>query len=64
MSQFKQELITQAGHAVPSLTMITTWWMGITLDQLYKGAGVGFIVLQAAYLIWKWWKEAKKRNEN
>ncbi len=60
MSNLKQELVSQGVNAVPSaLILWCTAIMSITLNQWTAIAGIGYIVLQGAYLIWKWVREAR-----
>lgn len=52
-----------AGHlaaAIPSATSLVLWLNDITINHILALASIGFILLQAAYLIWTWIREAQK----
>lgn len=42
--------------------MLGAFLYGLTLNELVALATLGYIVLQAAYLVWKWRREIKDRN--
>ena len=54
--------ITQEGLKTtpPVAVMAWTWMHGVTLNEIVALATLGYIVLQAAYLIWKWIREYKR----
>lgn len=58
MSQhtFPREAAMEAVKAVPPLTIYT-----LTLNEWLAVATILYIVLQAAYLVWKWRRDAKAK---
>jgi hypothetical protein len=60
----KQEVLNQSVQATPSMSLLFSWVMGVSLNQYYLAAAIGFIGLQAAYLIWKWRKEIKNDKKD
>lgn len=57
----KGEIAEEGLKAAPPVT-VTAWaWLnGLTLDKWVALATLTYIVLQAGYLIWKWWREIKR----
>jgi hypothetical protein len=47
-------------QALPSVSVIGATIMGLSLPDWAAIVGIGFILLQAAYFIWRWIREAKK----
>ena len=60
MSNIKQEAMTQAVQAAPAASIIGATLVSITINEWLAGISICFILLQAAYLVWKWVKEYKK----
>jgi len=56
----KQEIVSQAGRAAPAL--VGTVLFGLTLNEWVGICTIGYILLQAAYLLRKWWREEKRRG--
>lgn len=56
----KQEVISQAERAAPAL--VGGVLFGLTLNEWVGICTIGYIVLQAAYLMRKWWREEKRRG--
>jgi proteasome assembly chaperone (PAC2) family protein len=61
-TNIKQEVVTQVYNATPSLAVVGAFFMSISINEWASIAGICFIGLQAAYLVWKWHKEAKKKD--
>jgi len=62
VSDQKHEVIAQAMQSTPSITAATaTVLLGVTVSEWLGIVSIGFIVLQAAYLVWKWRREARKK---
>lgn len=60
-SEVKEEAVSQAVKAVPAVAAATTTLvLGLTLNDLLAIASIVFIAMQAAYLVWKWRREAKR----
>ena len=59
-----KQAITQESLKSAPPVIVTAWaWMnGLTLNEVVALATLGYIVLQAGYLIWKWWHEFKRRR--
>ena len=61
----KHEIASQVAMAAPAVTAATTTLvLGLTLNEVLAVASIAFIALQAAYLIWKWRREAKRKPVN
>ena len=60
----RQELAQEAMKATPPVA-VTGWaWLhGLTISDFVGYATLAYIGLQAAYLVWKWWKEANRRRK-
>ncbi len=54
--------IAQEGiKAAPPVAVTAVAWMqGLTLTDFVALATLGYIGLQAGYLVWKWWREARR----
>jgi apolipoprotein N-acyltransferase len=54
----------QAVIAAPSVGAISTWWLGIPIEQATAVLGFCVLLMQLCYGIWKWWteREEKKRR--
>lgn len=57
-TQQKQEIITQAAKAVPAIAGTTV--ASLTLNEWVAVATFIYVVIQIAFLIWRWVKEANK----
>lgn len=51
----KQDIVQEAVKAVPPV-VVSAW----TLNDTVMTATLAYIVLQALYLLWKWFKEWKR----
>jgi hypothetical protein len=56
----KHETTNQLVQAIPAASAIGATLLGLSLPDWAAIAGIAFIVLQAAYLVWKWIRDAKK----
>lgn len=57
----KQDVAAEAAKATPPIVISGwAWFHGLTLNQAVALATLAYIALQAAYLIWKWWREWKR----
>lgn len=60
---FTREITTEAGVAAaklaPPAAVVTAAANGYTLQDWVGIATLAYIVLQAAYLAWKWWRELR-----
>jgi len=56
-----REAHTQGINALPAITGATIY--GITLNEMVAILTMAYILLQAAYLIWKWIKEARSHGK-
>ena len=54
--------VIQVAAATPSIGAIVLAWIEAPLTVWQVRLGCAFIVLQIAYLAWKWWREAKRRR--
>lgn len=53
----------QALNATPSLAAVGATVAGLHVNDWLAICGIVFIVLQAAYLIWRWRRDAKREEE-
>lgn len=61
MKGVSMEAKIETVKAIPAVTGATIY--SLTLNELVAVATLAYIILQMAYLGWKWWHEAKaKRN--
>lgn len=59
----KAELAQESMKASPPVTITAVAWMsGLTLNEIVALATLAYVVLQAAYLIWKWVREIKAKR--
>lgn len=56
----KNELPASAVQAIPAVTLVGVQLYGLSISEWAAAFGIAFIALQAAYLIWRWIKEARK----
>ena len=56
----KHETVASAVQAVPSVAIVGAHFAGLSLHDWAAVLGMAFIALQAAHLIWKWNREAKR----
>lgn len=59
----KQEIAHEAAKASPPVA-VTAWaWMsGLALTDLVALATLAYVVLQTAYLLWRWSREVRRRR--
>lgn len=58
------EIANEGLKAAPPVTITALAWMNaLTLNEVVALATIGYIVLQSAFLIWKWWREYRKGKE-
>ena len=60
MADHRTETAAQALQAPPALTAIWMWFSGKDVNFWVGAAGIGFIALQAAYLLWKWRRDIRR----
>lgn len=55
MTSDHKETATQIAQAIPSiLAVIHSKVLGLSIDNWLGLCGIAFLVIQAAYLLWKW----------
>lgn len=54
----KQDIVMETGKAAPAV--IGTVYYGFTLQEWVAMATLAYIALQAAFLVWKWRRLAKR----
>ena len=57
----KEEIMKQAWLGTPSLAAFITYMLGVPMNTWVGIASISYCALQAAYLIWKWKREAKTK---
>lgn len=59
----RAEITTESLKSAPPVTVTAFAWMhGLSLNEVVALATLAYIGLQALYLLWKWWREAKGRK--
>lgn len=62
----RNDALVQGLSAAPSLAaVLATKVLDLTIDNWLALAGIGFIALQALYLLWRWrrdWKRERQRR--
>jgi hypothetical protein len=53
----KHDTVSAVVQATPSAALVGTYILGFSLPEWAAIFGIGFVVLQAFYLLWKWQKE-------
>lgn len=57
----RAEIAQESLKAAPPVTITAIAWMnGLTLNEVVALATLGYIGLQAGYLLWKWYREWKR----
>lgn len=62
-NELGSELNSAAAKLSPVVVMGTAEVVGWGVQEWMYAATIAYVVLQAAYLIWKWRDEARKRRE-
>lgn len=58
----RTEIAQESMKAAPPVAVTTVAFMqGLTLNEVVALATLGYIGLQAGYLLWKWWREWKRK---
>lgn len=54
-SNVLKDLAAEAGKASPPVALVATSWMnGWTIGEVAAAVTIGYVLLQAAYLVWRW----------
>jgi hypothetical protein len=62
-AQLKMDLGQETAKGSPPILVLTAQWLfDLKLDDWVKIATLGYIALQAAWLLWKWYYAAKKKK--
>lgn len=56
------DIASAAVQTIPSVVVVTKYALGMPIQDWLAVSGIAFILLQAAYLVWKWRREAKGRS--
>jgi hypothetical protein len=63
MSQkLASEVGTEAAKVSPPIAVLGVTAQGMTLQEWVYAATLLYIALQAAWLLWKWWKAARTKG--
>lgn len=54
------DAIANAAHATPSLLVIAMTWLDVTPERWLTRLGIVFLLLQIAYMAWRWRRDAKR----
>lgn len=63
MADHRSEGATNALQATPSLTALALWVGGKDINFWVGVGGLFFILLQCAYLLWKWRRDLRHDRE-
>jgi membrane protein implicated in regulation of membrane protease activity len=61
--QMKEQVLLGAERSVPAAALVGAQLYGLSLPEWAAIAGIAFIALQAAYLVWQWVAQVKRRNK-
>ena len=60
----KTDIAQESLKAAPPVAVSASVWMvGLSLNEVVLLATLGYIGLQAAYLIWKWYREWRRSRK-
>lgn len=62
MAQKLAEIGAEAAKASPPVAVLAVTAQGMTLQEWVYVATLGYILLQAAWLVWRWWKAARTKG--
>jgi len=62
MATHQHDAASAVVQAAPSAVAVAAYAADITPERWLTYIGIVFIVLQAAYLLWKWRREAKGKR--
>ena len=63
MTPDRPESIPQALQATPSIAAVLTALAGVDLNVMLALVGLAFLVLQIAYLSWRWRRDVLRERE-
>ena len=58
----RHDTVNQVVQATPSIAAVVIAWLDVPVEKWMTRAGLAFLVLQIAYLAWKWSHEYRDRN--
>jgi hypothetical protein len=59
----KTDLAQEAMKSTPPVAVAgAAWVFGLTLNDWVAIGTLLYLVLQGAFLVWKWWKEANRKE--
>lgn len=59
----KSDIVSEGLKAAPPVAVTVAWFQGLTLNELVALATLAYIGLQTLYLLWKWYREIKRRSK-
>lgn len=62
VTQRSSDLAVEVQKAIPAVTVVTASKFWDLQNWVYAATFI-YIVLQAAYLVWKWWREANPKGK-
>ncbi len=63
MTHSLKELAVEAAKSSPPVAVVATSYAhGWTLNTVLTAVTIVYVLLQAAYLVWKWWHQLKARR--
>lgn len=61
-TELTQEITNAGAKLIPPAAVTMVSVAGYTLQDWVFIATIGYLVLQATHLLWKWWRETKAKN--
>lgn len=58
----RQDAVAQAIQACPSIAVVIASWFDAQPEAWLTRAGIAFLILQAAYLAWRWHRDVKREG--
>lgn len=62
VTQRSSDVAVEVQKAIPAVTVVTAGKFWDLQNWVYAATFI-YIVLQAAYLVWKWWREANPKGQ-
>jgi hypothetical protein len=63
----RHDTVNHAAQATPSVIALAVAWLDVPIETWMTRAGLTFLVLQIAYLLWKWtheYRDRRRRNRS
>jgi hypothetical protein len=61
--EVKHDMLTQGPASIPAFAAVMSWLFGVPLEKWVALAGLVFLILQSAFLLWKWRRDHRREIE-